>query len=118
MRQRVQERDARIGEAKGAFDLVEWDLPGDARDVLVEHAAHVVIIAEDERLLGPKANGDDVFCVLPCELLCLLNLELVFDEELLVICNNDQYETSNDTKTRRTCKLDDEWDIKDVLQPS
>ena len=45
-------------------------------NVLVHHAAHVVIIAEDEGAINVKAAGNDVLAVLPCQLASLWNGEV------------------------------------------
>ena len=77
--------DSRFVEAKGGLHLVVGDLSGDFGDVLVEHATHVFVVAEDEGLLEIKSTSDDVLCILPRKLLGLLGLKLVLEEELFVV---------------------------------
>lgn len=77
--------DSRFVKTKGSLHLVIGDLSRNFGDVLVEHAAHVFIIAEDEGLVGIESTGDYVLCVLSRKLLGLLGFKLVFKEKLFVV---------------------------------
>lgn len=79
---------------------VESDALGHAGDVLVECAAHVVVVAEDECLLWVEADGDDICGVCACVALHLLDGALLAEEELLVVGHHD-----------------DKWYVEDILQP-
>lgn len=77
--------DSRFVESKGGFHLVIGDLPRDLGDILVEHATHVLVIAEDERLFEIEATCNDILGVLSRELLGLLGFELMLEQELFVV---------------------------------
>ena len=61
------------------------DLTGNLGNVLVEFSANVVVVAENERLLQFETDGNDIFGILLCESVGLVNFELVLEEEFLVI---------------------------------
>ena len=60
-------------------------MAGDARDVLVEGAVHIGVVAEDEGLVEVEADGDDILGILSRELLHLLDFQLVLEQELLIV---------------------------------
>ena len=90
----------RTVESKDCACDVEGDALGHASDVLVECAAHVVVVAKDECLLWVETDGDDVCCVCACVALHLLDGALLAEEELLVVGHHD-----------------DKWYVEDILQP-
>jgi len=65
--------------------LGDGDLTGNLGNVLVEFSANVVVVAENERLLQFETDGNDILGILLCESVCLVNFELVLEEEFLVI---------------------------------
>jgi len=62
--QRTRTDAVRPVDAETIGGLVHGDALLHANNVLIEGAAHVVEVAEDERFLGIKAAGDDVFHIL------------------------------------------------------
>lgn len=77
--------NSRFVEPKGSLHLVVGNLPRNLGNILVEHATHVLVVAEDERLLEIEPTGDNVLGVLSRELLGLLGLEFVLEQELFII---------------------------------
>ena len=75
----------RIVETESRFRLIDGNLAGDLGDVLVEGAANVVVVAEDEGLLDVKPDSDDVSRIPSCEFIRLLRLQLVLEEEFLIV---------------------------------
>ena len=75
----------RIVETESRFSLRDRDLTRDFGDVLVELSPDIIVVAEDESLLQLEPDGNNVFGVLLRESVGLVDFELVFEEELLVI---------------------------------
>jgi hypothetical protein len=80
-----ERRHVRIVESKGRLGLIIRDLPTYPRHILVERAANLIVVGEDERLLKIKADGYNILCVLDGESFCLFDFKLVFEEELFVV---------------------------------
>jgi len=79
-----------IREPKYGLRRVVRDLTAHAADVLVEGPTHVVVVAEQQRLLRIKTNGDDVLRILLVEnAICLLNRQRVLEQKFLVIGHLD-----------------------------
>jgi len=76
---------SRVVKTESRLGLRDSDLTGDLGNVLVELSPDVVIVAEDERLLRFETDGDNIFGVLLRESVGLIDFELVFEEEFLVI---------------------------------
>lgn len=91
----------RVVEAEGGFRLAVCYLARDLGDVLVEGAADVGVVAEDEGSREIESDGDNVAGVFSREPLRLLDFELMFEQELFVVG-----------------QLNDQWDLEYVLQPS
>ena len=112
---------SRVVEAKRRLRLVDGDLPRDLGDVAVEGPADKVVVTEDERLLELEADGDDISGVPLRELVRLLDLQLVFEQELLVVCvrrpGRGSARAAFWERSRRTGELDDQGHVEDVLQP-
>ena len=77
--------DVRVVETKRRLCLAEGDLARDFRHVLVELAAHEVVIAENERLFELEPDGDDVPRIFQRKLVSLLRFKLMFEQEFFVI---------------------------------
>jgi hypothetical protein len=75
----------RVVETEGRFGLREGNLARYFGNVLVKLSPDVVIVAENECLLQFETDCDDIFGVLFCESVGLIDLELVLEEELLII---------------------------------
>ena len=92
-------------------------MAGDARDVLVEGAVHISVVAEDEGLVEVEADGDDILGILAREFLDLLDLQLVLEQKLFIVYIWVSSARGRD-KIRPTRELDNKGDIKDFLHPS
>lgn len=100
--------DSRVVEPERSFRLVDGDLAGDLGDIAIERTTDVVVVAEDECLVQIEADRDDVLRVAQRKLVCLLGLQLVFEEELLIICEWCQSDgLGTNTIDERTGQLDD-----------
>jgi len=76
---------SRVVKTEGCLGLGDGDLAGNLGNVLVEFPANVVVVAENERLLQFETDGNDIFSILLCESVGLVNFELVLEEEFLII---------------------------------
>lgn len=85
MRSLLRTTDVRVVESKGCFSLVVADLTRDFGHVTVESTADVVVVTEDERLFQVEPDGDDIARVSKRKSACLLDLEFVLEQELLVV---------------------------------
>lgn len=81
----VEERNIRVVEPKRRLCLAEGDLAGDFRHVLVELAAHELVITENESLFKLEPDSDDVPRIFQCKLVCLLRFELMLEQEFFII---------------------------------
>ena len=80
-----EERNVRVIETKRRLCLAEGDLAGDFRHVLVEFAAHEIVIAKNERLFELEPDSDDVPRIFQCKLVGLLRFKLMLEQEFFVI---------------------------------
>lgn len=78
-------------KSKRSSYLIEWQEFREFPDVVQEVSAHVFQIAVYERLLHVEAAGDDVFCILQPEFVCILERESVLEKCLFVIRQHDYY---------------------------
>jgi hypothetical protein len=56
-------RDARVAKAKCGLDLAKRDLTRNFRDIFVERATDVVVVAKYKRLFELESDGNYVFRV-------------------------------------------------------
>ena len=77
--------NSRIVESEGCFGLRHGNLPGNFGYILVELSPNVVVIAEDERLLQLKTDGNNIFGILLRESVGLIDFELMLEEEFLIV---------------------------------
>jgi hypothetical protein len=84
----VEERNIRVVEPKRRLCLAEGDLAGDFRHVLVELAAHVVVIAENRRLFELEPDSGDVPRIFQCKLVSLLWFKLMLEQEFFIRCRS------------------------------
>ena len=87
-----------IIEAEDGSCNVQCNVLGDSGDVLVKCSSHVIIIAEDECLLGVESNGNDIFRITTGITLNFLNCTFFGEDVFLIIC-----------------KHDDQWNIEYIL---
>ena len=78
-------RNIRVIETKRRLCLAEGDLAGDFRHVLVELAAHEIVIAKNERLFKLEPDSNDVPRIFQCKLVGLLRFELMLEQEFFII---------------------------------
>ena len=77
--------DVRVVETKRRPCLAKGDLARDFRHVLIELAAHKVVIAENERLFELEPDGDDIPRIFQRKLVSLLRFKLMLEQEFFVI---------------------------------
>ena len=81
--------DIRIIESKDALALVCCDTLRYCHDVLVESSTHEVEIAKDECFLWVESHSNDVLRILSGIFLDIRDLKLLFEQELLIVCQHD-----------------------------
>jgi len=104
-------------KSKCSSYLIEWQKFREFPDVVQEVSAHVVQIAVYERLLHVEAAGDDVFCILQPELVCILERESVLEKCLLVIRQHDYYPNHQLSFQKLLVEKNTQRHIKHILQP-
>ena len=87
-----------IFETKGCFACAYGYPAGDFDNIVVECSSNVVKIWKDKCFIDIKSYSDDIFCIFSREFLNVVDCQFGSEEEFLVVG-----------------KLNDKWDIKDIL---
>lgn len=77
--------DLRLCEAKRGFHLIKCYLARNARNIFIECAAHIIIVAKDESFFEIKSTSNYIAGIFSWEGHGLLGFELVLEQKFLVV---------------------------------
>ena len=79
-----------VVESKDCSSDIQCDVLRDSGHIAVECSSHIVVVAENESLLGVESYGNDILCVILRVLCDILNCSLWAAEDVfLIVCQHD-----------------------------